>query len=912
MLKKILIALLLSFVLISAWGTASADTLVEYDHKTDPALDIALDQSNPLTPHEVIIQLDDMAAAGDIAALATSFIQMQQLPMVGAVLTGEQIEQILPMPAVKYITYNSELEYFLAESVPLIGADQVWSDYDERGGNVAVAVIDSGIDGTHPDLLFGSKTIQNVKMTPFGVGIENVPNTDTSSGHGTHVASTIGGLGTMSGGYYKGVAPDVNLVGLGAGEAIAILTAVQSYDWALANADTYNIRVISNSWGTSGGDFDPNNAVNVASYNAYEQGILSVFAAGNDGGYDILNPYSLAPWVLSVAAGDKQGDLAGFSSRGLAGDFFKHPDLTAPGVDIYAARCSCIGITALDPINPDNPEWTVHYTAMSGTSMATPHVSGAAALLFSSNDQLSPDEVMQLLTETTTPMADYELHEVGTGYLNALNAIEASQTVAGNMAAFLAGERQYDLAYGMGFDTETMRYHTAEYRGYTAVGLTTMPANEFPIEVNDKLAYVDVRLTWDPAGEDAYDMELLDETGTVVATSGNSVGESETIIYAPESTGMYTLRVAPFAAGGTSFTASVTRAYGEALENWPPTTPPAYDFYLNVTNIYKNTGVIGLAAEYLRGGDSGFIVFTFTPADGSPGLGFADSLQAIYRDQTGEIVYVDDNISARETAGEYQSAFALDNNWGGMPGPVSVSFAYTGEETVDAQSTDFFFNHMDVTLNTDMTNYYPGEVVQVDGTVVQWTTIGVENIQSAPVSADIVLRLIDSDGNTLATDLVTSDLEGNYSGSLPSPTFTRGPVQVVAEATYQDVTIVNGPASWYGITDATVIFPGNLAPEGTLYAAATVARNRDVVHIHATATDPDGLNDIDSAEITITDGDGRQIRRYRIQQFSPIGDELMLTRTSPLNGIGPWTVTLTVTDSADNTVSISQTVTLAE
>ena len=171
---------------------------------------------------------------------------------------------------------------------------EVWS----RDGQL-IAIIDTGIDMNHSDLQVDRERSISFVLT------EPLP--DDLNGHGTHVAGTIGVTGVASNGYYKGVAPDVKLVGLGAGEVLFILTATQAYDWVLTHHDEYDIRVISNSWGSTGGGVNVRNPVVVASLEAYNQGILSVFAAGNDGGYDVMNPYSIAPWVVSVAAGTHCG-----------------------------------------------------------------------------------------------------------------------------------------------------------------------------------------------------------------------------------------------------------------------------------------------------------------------------------------------------------------------------------------------------------------------------------------------------------------------------------------------------------------------------------------------------------------------------------------------------------------------------
>src|SRR5439155_11848152 len=126
---------------------------------------------------------------------------------------------------------------------------------------------------------------------------------DTTSGHGTHVASTAAGTGAALAGKYRGVAIGASHVGVGAGETLFLLTALEAFDWVLAHRDTYGIRVISNSWGTSG-SFSPNDPINVATKMAHDAGLVVVFAPGNAGpDQNSLNPFRRAPWVRCAAAG---------------------------------------------------------------------------------------------------------------------------------------------------------------------------------------------------------------------------------------------------------------------------------------------------------------------------------------------------------------------------------------------------------------------------------------------------------------------------------------------------------------------------------------------------------------------------------------------------------------------------------
>jgi serine protease AprX len=182
----------------------------------------------------------------------------------------------------------------------------------------------------------------------------------------------------------------------------------------------------------------------------YDAGVTVVFAAGNSGpGANTLNPYSVAPWVISVAAGcklgvidpsnsasrcvDAQGRapvLAGFSSRGVAGDPIYHPDVTAPGVRIVSARSPfgpTVGATAV-PSDAQTCNIGVQhvrfYTCLNGTSMAAPHVAGVVALLQeAAGGTLTPDQVLGILKKSSSRLTGYGEWEVGSGYADALQAV---------------------------------------------------------------------------------------------------------------------------------------------------------------------------------------------------------------------------------------------------------------------------------------------------------------------------------------------------------------------------------------------------------------------------------------------------------------------------------------------------------
>lgn len=390
------------------------------------------------------------------------------LGMVAQPMTVGQIRLLAQNPQVRSIWSNDKLYYFMHQARILAGVQRLQSDMSftmrnqglpvNGSGDFSVLVIDSGVDATHADLQFGPKVIQNVQtlvgagtlegFTP-NVSLEGVPNTDQSVGHGTHCAGIIGGTGVRSGGLYAGVAPGAKIIGSGLGAGLFVLNAIAAWEWGLSNQYRYNIRVVSNSYGGDG-PFDPNNPINIASRMAYERNIAVVFAGGNSGPTkNTYNPYAKAPWVIGVAAGTKEGELADFSSRGtpreerLANedplDDYDAPTITAPGegrvftgANPHNFTSSIVSTRSTSNLVAngltDDAELPLgmipFYTQIQGTSMATPFVAGTIALLLDADPTLTVDEIKEILTSTATKMPGKADWEVGAGYLNAYAAVD--------------------------------------------------------------------------------------------------------------------------------------------------------------------------------------------------------------------------------------------------------------------------------------------------------------------------------------------------------------------------------------------------------------------------------------------------------------------------------------------------------
>jgi serine protease AprX len=447
-MKKTLLALSVS-VLAATTFNVNADALI--GSKLQTLLPTLVQSTKVIVSTHHYNELDNV-----MTALNVPYLALKVLPMAGTSLTRSQINSLAKDSRVKSIYFDAPLEYYNYNSGEITSGHLVHDDYGVYGEGSTIAVLDSGVDATHPDLLLGEKTIQNVKIVgdlDFAGGknlfLEGVPNSDTSSGHGTHVGGTVASSGEASRDderrsfYQAGIAPKATLVGLGAGEAISILYAIAGFDYAIANSERYSIDVITNSWGGGdGASFDPNNPTNQASYQAYKKGIVVTFAASNSGPDDnTLNQYAIAPWVINVAAGTTDRQLADFSSRGVEGDWIKTPDITAPGSAIVSTRALNTPLGAAGPIiDPAHPEYHLYYASMSGTSMATPFVAGVVGLLLEVNPLLSPDQVEQILKDSADEMPGYKVHQVGAGHINVKAAVDLARVTIGERADFINGQ----------------------------------------------------------------------------------------------------------------------------------------------------------------------------------------------------------------------------------------------------------------------------------------------------------------------------------------------------------------------------------------------------------------------------------------------------------------------------------------
>ena len=320
------------------------------------------------------------------------------------------------------------------------------------GTGVSVAVIDSGVDPTHP--YFGeadgsSAVVANLKAlceplteTCAVQRLPGIVDTDTLSvgGHGTHVNGIVAGRPTTltDGGTLQGAAPGAKLVSISTGAGIVILGADSALNWVLENHEAPcgagvpastcpPIKVTNNSYGpTGGGEFDPESATVKLQRALAAEGVVTVWAAGNDGGdgsTSLTNPPGQDPTggILSVASyydqdtGTREGVVSEYSSRGLSSDASTWPDISAPGENItsscrlHLAICS----TGLDVRNGPGVLDLGTFNTISGTSMAAPHVAGIVAQLFQADPSATPAEIEQALKVSAHKYTDGAAYRAG-------------------------------------------------------------------------------------------------------------------------------------------------------------------------------------------------------------------------------------------------------------------------------------------------------------------------------------------------------------------------------------------------------------------------------------------------------------------------------------------------------------------
>jgi subtilisin family serine protease len=875
---------------------------------------------------EVIVSFHQREQVSALDALGVPYLPLRTLPVAGAWMTPDQVRAAAAMPEVRAIHLNSRLEYLHAESVPLSGAPEAWAQ-GYRGQGVTVAILDTGIDGTHPDLEYPTKTVQNVKMlhTKFAswahgnntetvdLTVEDLVHTDTSSGHGTHVGGSAAGGGVVDS-RYAGMAPEAKLVGLGAGDDLYVYEALKGFDWlfiedeaGLPNHQKYGIRVINNSWGGGGGlELDTEHPIIHASFEAYRNGVTVVFAAGNSGpSPDTYNFYALAPWNLGVGATDKQKSLVGFSSRGYPNHPFKTPDLTAPGQGINSANFYAW------PLLP--------YDSASGTSMASPHVAGLAALVLSANPDLSPDQVAAIIRASAAKMPLPEW-QVGSGFIDAGAAVTMAAATPGELAAFLAGNTAHTLEAAAAVQPPYQRVDgrtdpgTHTWTGFVGPSTEVVFWNDtHEFQVHGESEFLTVFIYWD---RNLDDLDLVlhapdgatyrSPTGLIDRALG-PLGSAKVVRVVRPLEGTWTAETRGWISTAVDYQGQIIEYRVSGPSNWPDPgeVEPDFDQQISVDGFFKLTpDAIGFLSSYWRSGDRGFLVYNVLDSNGQPVDGAQIDVNFVDRD--GTTVRTDSSYT-RRSDGAYQVNVDFDDSWEGPSGPYQIVFTPAQELKLQSEPFAFALNHIDVDAETRDAGGAPtntfarGSVISVTGTLREVNSVAAQNLSLSPVlGANVVATLLDADGKAVATASGQSNLlTGDFSLQLMVPLTANSIAAVRVVAEREDLLLLQGPSSWWGGLLLPVRLPtGAQLPEANLVVTPTVIQgSENTVQVRAEARHGDGVAAIASAELTVRAANGRVVERWTRDDFVQADDTtLRLDTALRPQGPSPWSFELQVVD----------------
>lgn len=384
------------------------------DSKICPILSAKLSsQSREELP--VIVQSKDHSNLNNLIFNMSGRVK-SSLPLIGGVACNLSIESIYRLAEnldIEYISFDSKVFALLD-----IASASVEANFPHERGymgeGVTVALVDTGTS-PHNDLI-----MPNERIIGFKDFVNNRDYPYDDHGHGTHIAGIIAGSGYSSNGKYTGIAPKSNILSIkaldenGSGNTSDIIKALS---WAIETKDKYNTKIINLSLGSPVNNPCSKDPLCRITKEAIDNGLIVVVAAGNSGpsSESILSP-GINPNVITVGAVDdkrtsdtRDDTIASFSSRGPTKEGFIKPDIVAPGVNIMSLSN-----------HKQNG-----YTSLSGTSMATPVISGSIALLLEKEGPLSNREVKRRLTESCIDLKDNRENQ-GAGMIDLNKLFEIS------------------------------------------------------------------------------------------------------------------------------------------------------------------------------------------------------------------------------------------------------------------------------------------------------------------------------------------------------------------------------------------------------------------------------------------------------------------------------------------------------
>ncbi len=428
------------------------------DYRIDRDLDRITQKGNPDSRTRVIVTL---LPGAQLPPVLKQYVRANgRLAIInGEVLDlpNRVIRRIEAYPEVFRVHYDRPIAKLNYRTAVTVGVPAVRDQYGYTGAGVGVAVLDSGIASWHNDLTRGSAGgyypygDQRVSKFVDFVGNQTHPTTTTVTGRTSRASSPVTATSRMEA--RRAVAPDAKLVSLkvldqdGAGSISNVIAAL---DWVVANARTYNIRVVNLSVGAPIRESYLTDPLTLAAKAVVDRGITVVTAAGNLGmnakgrvQYGSITAPGNAPWVLTVGASSTEGTttrgddkMASFSSVGPTYiDFGAKPDLVAPGTGTVslAVPNSTFYTTKQGALSKgDRRSGEMPYLSLSGTSMAAPVVTGTVALMLQANPGLTPNLIKAILQYTAEQYSGYSPLRQGTGFLNALGAVRLARFYANN------------------------------------------------------------------------------------------------------------------------------------------------------------------------------------------------------------------------------------------------------------------------------------------------------------------------------------------------------------------------------------------------------------------------------------------------------------------------------------------------
>ncbi len=350
-----------------------------------------------------------------------------KLPMIDAYVIEVDETQLDYIKSIEGLI-RVEVDTHITAQMNRVGdiIESPWAhEHEYFGKGVGVAVVDTGI-ALHKDFIESRN-----RVIAFADFINHKMDTYDDNGHGTHVAGIIGGNGFSSKGKYMGVAPECNFIGVkvldqrGDGNISDVLAGLQ---WIIDNRKKYNIRIVNISVGTASKDNMDENSLLVQGVNAvWDNGIVVVVAAGNNGpGPMSISTPGISRKVITVGSSDDNivvevfGNTRSkdYSGRGPTPFCIKKPDIVAPGSNIISCNISRYTTrTKSGGVHFSSTDSPMMYTIKSGTSMATPVVSGAIALLLGANPELTNREVKLRLRSCAVDLGQH-WEKQGWGLLN--------------------------------------------------------------------------------------------------------------------------------------------------------------------------------------------------------------------------------------------------------------------------------------------------------------------------------------------------------------------------------------------------------------------------------------------------------------------------------------------------------------